>query len=96
LGGVRVLHLFNTRWFQALETKIRATKEPLGSGYLKKLWNQRILGFPERTGQKFVGFHERTDKGPAGNRKQVVAAVGFFFPGLFQNFFGGEQQFHYV
>jgi hypothetical protein len=42
-GGFRVLQLWNTRWFQVFETKIRATIEPLGSGYLKKLWNQRII-----------------------------------------------------
>jgi len=83
LGGwggpeFRVFHLCNTRWFQVLETKIPATKEPLGSGYLKKFWNQRIVGFQERTGQKIVGFHERTEKGQAwpGNLKQVVV---FFF-----------------
>jgi hypothetical protein len=35
-GGVRVSHLFNTRWFHVLETKIPATKEPLGSGYFEK------------------------------------------------------------
>jgi hypothetical protein len=86
LGGgggpeFRVFHLCNTRWFQVLETKIPATKEPLGSGYLKKFWNQRIAGFQERTGQKIVGFHERTEKGLAGNLKQVVV---FFFPSFFR------------
>jgi len=51
---------------------------------LKKLWNQRIIGFHERTGQKIVGFHERTDKDPAGNLKQVVVVVVFFFPVFFR------------
>jgi hypothetical protein len=86
-GGVRVLNLCNTRSFQVFETKFRATIEPLGSGYLKKLWNQRIIGFHERTGQKIVGFHERTDKGPAGNRKQVVVVVVFFFQAFSEFFF---------